>query len=281
MKVEATRNVFKKSGLPTYTFVEHERQHEIQESMLTAGRGIVIEGPSGVGKTSCIKKAIENSAHDYSILSAKKPDHLELIKGIIPGRNFGKVVVDDFHDLTDDIKSVLSQTMKTVADDEEETNRLVIIGINKAGAPLISFSRDVATRVDFYKITRVSDDKIAELIGNGEDILNISFLAKRDIITDSHGCFNIAQMICNKLCLINKVLQTDVTSSGKLIGDNLHNIKEEMLEPFERLYKNIAKRFAIGPSFSPEGRAPYLHILYWLSKSEGWSINLQRRLGLE
>lgn len=273
--IQHTRDVFKKSGFPHLTFVAHPKQIEIEESMLTAGRGIVIEGSSGVGKTTCIKKIIETVTPGYIILSGKKDYDVEIIKSIMPGRNFGKVVIDDFHDLDDDIKRNIARTMKTVADDEEEDNRLVIIGINKAGVPLIEFTKDVAARIDIYKINRVDDERIAELIGLGEEALNISFQVKRDTISDSHGCFSIAQNICNKICLSNQVRETVKDEAGKVLTTNLYDIKEDMMEASERLYKPLARKFAIGPTYSPEGRAPYLHILYWLSQSSDWTINLQ------
>ena len=35
-------------------------------------------------------------------------------------------------------------------------------------------------------------------------------------------------------------------------------------------------KFASGLTLQPEGRAPYLHILRWLSENSQWSISLQR-----
>ncbi|MFB9082815.1 TIR domain-containing protein [Deinococcus wulumuqiensis] len=276
MPIRFTREVFKKSGFPHLTYVEHPKQVEIEESMLTPGRGIVIEGSSGVGKTSCVKRIIGTELRDFVILSGKKPDDVEKLAAISPGRNFGKIVVDDFHDLNDETKKAISNTMKTIADDEEENNRLVIIGINRAGIPLIEFTKDLAARIDMYKINRVDDEKIAELITLGEDALNISFEAKEDIIADSHGCYSIVQNICNKICIESKIRQT-VQGERSLIKTNLYDIKEDMMEAFDRAYKGIARKFAIGPSYSPEGRAPYLHILYWLAKSDDWTINLQEK----
>jgi len=39
-----------------------------------------------------------------------------------------------------------------------------------------------------------------------------------------------------------------------------------------------AIKFATGPRFSREGRAPYLHMLRWLSDSEAWTVSLDREI---
>lgn len=48
--------VFRLSGMPTYTFVEPMRYEEIKVAVRTPGRCIVVEGPSGIGKTTTITK---------------------------------------------------------------------------------------------------------------------------------------------------------------------------------------------------------------------------------
>jgi flagellar biosynthesis GTPase FlhF len=50
--------VFTLSGIPTVTFVEPSRFQEIKVSLRTPGRCMVIEGPSGIGKTTTVTKAI-------------------------------------------------------------------------------------------------------------------------------------------------------------------------------------------------------------------------------
>jgi hypothetical protein len=50
-------DVFKRSGLPTYTFVEPAEYNHLRIALRTPGRGVVIEGPSGIGKTTAVRKA--------------------------------------------------------------------------------------------------------------------------------------------------------------------------------------------------------------------------------
>src|SRR5688500_9128733 len=51
--------VFKTSGLPTFTFVQPVEYSQLLIAIRTAGRGVVIEGPSGIGKTTAVEKALD------------------------------------------------------------------------------------------------------------------------------------------------------------------------------------------------------------------------------
>jgi len=50
--------VFRLSGVPTITFVQPERYHEIKVSVRTPGRCMVLEGPSGIGKTTTVTRVL-------------------------------------------------------------------------------------------------------------------------------------------------------------------------------------------------------------------------------
>jgi hypothetical protein len=43
-------------------------------------------------------------------------------------------------------------------------------------------------------------------------------------------------------------------------------------------FMETAMKFATGPRFSREGRAPYLHMLRWLSDSPTWTVSLDREI---
>ena len=54
--------VFVVSGTPEYTFVEPVEYTGLLVALRTAGRSIVIEGPSGIGKTTSVNKAIAEAS---------------------------------------------------------------------------------------------------------------------------------------------------------------------------------------------------------------------------
>src|SRR3954447_14791360 len=52
-------DVFKVSGVPTYTFVEPSSYDRLKVALRTPGRGLVVEGPSGIGKSTAVARALE------------------------------------------------------------------------------------------------------------------------------------------------------------------------------------------------------------------------------
>jgi hypothetical protein len=76
----------------------------------------------------------------------------------------GTVIVDDFHRLDDATKARLSDFMKVLADSEDASSKLILIGINKAGQQLVKFAHDLGLRVDVFKLETNSDEQIEKLV---------------------------------------------------------------------------------------------------------------------
>lgn len=117
--------VFKRSGLPTHTFVEPREYAHLKVALRTPGRGVIIEGPSGIGKTTAVLTAVDEMvlAQKVQKLSARVPEDSELI-ALIPElvrsrAGAGFLIVDDFHRLADGLKHNLADLMKDMADRED------------------------------------------------------------------------------------------------------------------------------------------------------------------
>jgi hypothetical protein len=134
--------VFKLSGVPDATFVEPVEFERLLVALRTRGRGVVIEGPSGIGKTSAAAKAIDRLAADLGTdtltLSARRKDDRELIAELPTIGDAGVVVIDDFHRLDAALRVEIADHLKVLADEEREDTKIVIIGINRAGESLLS-----------------------------------------------------------------------------------------------------------------------------------------------
>lgn len=273
MKLE---EVFKVNGVPTVTFVEPPEFNKILVNLRTPGRCLLIEGPSGIGKTTAVVQALEKLGANTTplVLSARKPNDVELIRALPSMTNIGLVVVDDFHRLAESDQRVLADLMKTLADDASADSKLVTVGINDAGRSLIQFSPDLVNRVDTIKFeaTTTLSDKVETLLRKGEQALHIELGIRPEIVEASAGSFYLAQLLAYEACLKAGVLET--CSETKDLALSFEDVRREVIERLARSFADPVKLFASGTRVRREGRAPYLHLLKWLSEIDGFSLNI-------
>lgn len=270
--------VFRLSGVPTLTFVEPVRYDAIRVAVRTPGRCVVLEGPSGIGKTTIMTRVIAQLGKDANVilLSARRPSDLDFIAALPEMEEIGTVVVDDFHRLNDELKARLSDYMKILADTGNEKSQLILIGINKAGDQLIRFAHDLGLRIDIFKVESNPVEKIEELITKGEGALNVIIRDKRNIALKAQGSFHIAQVLCHSLCIEAGVTETQATTVA--IDHSVDVVIERVMADLTRQFMTPAVEFAQGTKIRREGRAPYLHILKWLSEGDDWSLDLQEAI---
>lgn len=269
------QEVFTVSGVPTHTFVKPSGYSRLSVALATPGRGVIIEGPSGIGKSTAVTKALQELglAGNVTMLSARNTGDVEYI-GMLPEiRDFGTVVIDDFHRLEDAAKRAISDLLKIAADQQDPKRKLVIIGINEAGRSLIdSSSHDVANRIEVVKFESEPASRIEALIAAGEQALNISIAAKSLIVTNSAGSFYIAQLLCWNACVEADVLEG--ADALQQVPTPYATVQRRVVERQRDRFGDAVRNFARGTKFRPGGRAPYLHILRWLSESETWGIHV-------
>ena len=70
------------------------------------------------------------------------------------------------------------------------------------------------------------------------------------------------------------MLQTAIPK--RATAESYESIKGEVMASLARSFQDTSLAFARGTKLRREGRAPYLHLLYWLSQSKSWSINADR-----
>lgn len=262
--------VFKKSGLPTHTFVPPNEFNRVVISIQTPGRGVIIEGPSGIGKTSCVKKALEaiGLADSCLFLSARRPGDQEIIEALPAMKKLGVVVVDDFHRLPEHSKRVLSDFVKLLADEEDATSKIILIGINRAGQSLINYAPDLLHRVETIRVGRTNVERVRELITLGERALACDIAVADEIANEAEGSFAMAQILCHDACLQGGILDTQ--AHPVTVTTSLPSIREAVLRDLSPRFFPVARDFSTGNKLRREGRAPYLHLLRWVSEtSEG------------
>lgn len=270
--------VFKVGGMPTVTFVEPVEYPALIVALRTAGRSVVVEGPSGIGKTTSVHKALKqlNMADNVILLSARKKDDKELIAQLPTMKDLGVVVIDDFHILDDEIKRQIADYMKVLADEEIKESKIVILGINQAGQSLVNFAHDLNNRLEIISFESNPEHKIDELLEKGERELNLKINIKNDIVNASHGSFYIAQMLAHQTCLDSGILERKKDEFATKVSFEL--VKGKVFDKLSRNFKDRTLYFSRGTKLKREGRAPYLHLLFWLSKSTEWNISIDEAL---
>ena len=134
------------------------------------------------------------------------------------------------------------------------------------------FSPDLNNRISTIHFEANPADKIEELIHLGEAGLNIKFNDTTQIVEHCYGSFHIAQLICQTVCINKGIIESQERKTE--IVFSYPEVMAHLSEEFSRSYFEAARIFATGPRLRREGRAPYLHILKWLSESETWSLQL-------
>lgn len=273
MEIIKLQDVFKDTGVPTYTFVQPKEYVKTKVAVGTSGKGLVVEGPSGIGKTTAIKKIITELGLRVTLLSARKQDDIEVIDLILQDSvDVGIVLIDDFHMLTVEKREALANLLKTIADENREDIKLILVGINKAGDALVKLAPDLNNRIDTITFESNPDKKIEELIEKGEKVLNIAFKNKKEVAQRAHGSFHIAQLLCKELCIMQEVIETQ--SERVVISASVSQACENKTKELARVFEPVVRSFSIGNKIRRGGRAPYFHLLMWLSESADWSIQM-------
>lgn len=275
-QVPTVEEVYAQSGIPTYTFVKPTEYVRLLVAVRTKGRGLVVEGPSGIGKTTSIMKVVEELGLPITMLSARNPGDRELIAELPTLLDRGVVLIDDFHRLDDSVKASIADFMKTLADAENGASKIIIVGINKAGDSLVKFSSDLNNRIDTVKFEANPIERVLELIEKGEETLNISFDIKNEIAEEAQGSFHIAQMLCYETCIADGI--TERHTEPHMIHTSIETVKQRVFDQLSRVFFEKARAFATGSKLRREGRAPYLLILYWLAQANDWSLSLDEAI---
>jgi hypothetical protein len=270
--------VFKTGGTPTHTFVRPIEYPTLLVALRTAGRGVVVEGPSGIGKTTSITRALEEIGLAGSVLplSARKRDDVALIRELPGMRDIGTVIIDDFHRLEQDSKREIADFMKVLADEERPHSKVIVLGINKAGESLIQFAADLNNRIEIIPFEANPPEKVIELVELGEQALKVNINVKQEITRASNGSFYLAQMLSHQTCLDSGI--TEEQAQPKATETSYELTKAKVFDRLARVFLARTQRFAQGTRFRREGRAPYLHLLYWLATSGEWSLSVSKAM---
>lgn len=273
--------VFVTAGLPQFTFVKPPNFNEIFLDIRHPGKPVIVEGQSGTGKTTCVRKALEHlggTATEY--LTARSAEDVHRIEEIARLGLPGRFVIDDFHRLAEATQAQLADRAKFAAEAEAGAGvqtKLVLIGINQVGSALIQLVPDIAKRTGIHRIQAGSKSEIDRLIQEGCAKLGVEVFDCDAIFGESRGDYWLTQQLCQTICSMNDVLET-LDVSRKLHFD-ITGLREKVVEKLSSAFYPAVKEFCRGVRFRPNND-PYFKLLQKIGQQDSSIVDLNELANL-
>jgi hypothetical protein len=265
---QLVEEVFVTEGLPELTFVKPPNFNEILLDVRHPGKPVIVEGQSGTGKTTCVRKVLEQldgSAPEY--LTARNAVDLHRIEEIARSRLAGRFVIDDFHRLATETQTELANIAKFAAETghaEKTQTKLVFIGINQVGSQLIQLVPDIAKRTGIHRIEAGARPDIERLIREGSSALNIKIPDVEAIFKETRGDYWLTQQLCQTICTINDVLET--LDEQRTLQFDIAAVRTKVIDKLSSAFYPAVKEFCGGVRFRPNND-PYLKLLQKMLRS--------------
>lgn len=276
--------IFRLDGPPTVTFVEPPQFSELKLALQNMGTGLIVEGPSKVGKSTAIKKALEAlrvAEGDQVWWHGQAPPPFDEFQRTLDElrratRNTW-LFIDDFHYLEDErYRRALAICMKLLADQATRHAKITLIGINPLGNSLLQIMPDLSGRVRLQRLDVEKDwkgsTKIAELIFLGERAAHIRFKRREEFVVAAGGSFFLAQYLCNFAAVKAGVHRTQVNQVEIDLGpaDVVAKIQGELAARFRAPMLEFAAFDA-----APPPRGAGLSLLWLLARSADGFVPLK------
>lgn len=269
---QLVEEVFVTEGLPQFTFVKPPNFNEILLDIRHPGKPVIVEGQSGTGKTTCVRKALEQlggAAPQY--LTARSAADLHRIEEIAHSGTAGRFVIDDFHRLASGTQEQLADLAKFAAEAGGGQTKLVLIGINQVGSELIQLVPDIAKRTGIHRIREGGKSDIDRLIQEGSARLRVAIPHSDAIFNESQGDYWLTQQLCQTICIMNDVLET--VEQEKTLSFDIVTLRQKVVDKLTAAFYPTVKEFCRGVRFRPNND-PYLKLLQKIGQQDSSIVDL-------
>ena len=273
-------DVFRTTSTPAYTLVETRQIEDLRFEMTVPGRLLVVEGPSGIGKTVAVKHSLDwviTNGHrpwEARYLNVKDESDVARIDALLQqptGALRGFTIIDDFHDLDAERKRRLGRHAKALADRDGQEAKLIFVGIPRVHESIAREVPDLGSRMTTMRIRRVEVAHIRELIEKGEQALNVWFTHKARLAVGAQGSFVVAQRLCERAVREARIWQT--ASAHTRLGFDVPELLPAVIESLRaELYPRV-QAFAMQDD-GAEARGAALALLWHLREADDGSVQL-------
>lgn len=273
--------IFSTTRTPELTLVETAELRRLDYELVNLGKALVLEGPSGTGKTSAALAATTRvRSTDYRTwpemyFQCKVEDERARLAALVQGplrAVQGFVLVDDFHELDAALQRRVGQFAKAALDIRNHAVKFILIGTNGMGSTLIANIADLGGgRATVIPFGRQPDTVVLELITKGERAANVVFSRKRDIVLDVRGSLMLAQLICEKMLLQQDVLVTQQTR--RTIATRVHEVRLSLLADLRGQFHQRLQEF-VALDMDCARRGAGIALLWSLARSDRGSVTI-------
>ncbi|MCY1060594.1 metallophosphoesterase [Nannocystis sp. SCPEA4] len=267
--------VFTTGGMPPHTWVTTPHFHDVLQQLRRPSFGLIIEGPSGIGKTVTAKAALRELQarklqswpeprwiHIYD--ETQVQDVEELLRRP-PSELVGHIVIDDFHRLDATLRRRVGGYVRALVENGNPRAKITLIGINRAGEALIQQLPDLRQRAHTVAIGPQTDAMIERMVMQGEEKLNITFSHRAEIVVLSEGSFTLAQWMCELICQHAGVHET--RPQRHTVDVSIEQINPRLLQGLHDQFHAALQEFVCIDIAAPTRGGP-LAVLWTLSKSD-------------
>jgi hypothetical protein len=273
-------DVFRTTSMPTHTLVETPQLEDLRFEMMVPGRLLVVEGPSGIGKTVAVKHALDwvtTTGHRRwppIYLNVKEDSDVARIDALLQQSTAelrGYTIIDDFHDLDRERKRRLGRYAKALADRDGHEAKLIFVGISRVHESIARDVSDLGSRMTTMRIRRVEVAHIRELIAKGEQALNVSFVYRERLAAGAQGSFVVAQRLCENAVRKARILKT--ASQRARLGFDVPELQPAVLDSLETELHPRVQAFAMQDD-GAAARGAALALLWHLREADDGSMQV-------
>jgi hypothetical protein len=280
--------VFKTVGLPEFTYIEPTIYRKFSYAVRIPGKHIILEGPSGLGKTCLVIRALQELGYKkdsgYGYISARNKEGRNQITSLLAGTAGSGVqqevtVIDDFHILPPADRREIADQMKVISDEVftvGDISKYILIGIPAAAASLLYDAVDLGPRLATFKLGPATHEQLDGLIREGEARLGVRFRDREVIIAESNGSFQLCQTICHAICFSANALEAQ--DDVEILRYQIEDVREELTQELSDRYREHLLRFCKGTSWKVEKDSGYLAILASIARTPKSVVHLNEIL---
>lgn len=262
--------IFCLNGVPEETFVPPQQFSRLQALLQNRGQGLAIEGPSGIGKTTAVKKALGTTKAEW--IRCLEAADLKRLDRLLKGSIETNMVVDDFHYLDDERKQQLARRLKTMADDAGP-GKIIVIGIQDVYSSLVRQLPDLAAnRLMSIRIEAQGEKELTNLLTKGEQKANIEFRHRAELINAAVGSFAILQQLCFNVATAEGVTETRLNKL--VVAKGLPEILDQMREQLASDFYEPLRRLVVEDAVSPP-RGAMMALLWLLRDAPRYTICIE------